>query len=247
MTIQKEDILLEVVRDNPLLASVVDRFGISYSRWVLPIEQACATENTDPGLLIEMLRIFSDKEGFPVAELNKLPLQSIIEYLIKTHVYYIKHRLPRLEQYINLLTEQYGKFDIKIYLLKDYFSEYKRDMLQHIRMEERQLFPYVLRLINAKDLSQGELFNLLNQNAISEFLNEHFHIEDELGEMRRRINNYSTVHHHQFQTATLLQDLRLFEIDLLAHDRIEDEVLIPRARAIESALHHRLREQAYLN
>ena len=40
MTISKDKVLLEIVNDNPLLASVVDRFGIPYSRWTLTLEKA---------------------------------------------------------------------------------------------------------------------------------------------------------------------------------------------------------------
>jgi regulator of cell morphogenesis and NO signaling len=240
---------MAIVQDNPLLASVVDRFGISYSKWTLSLEQACMQEQVDMDLLIEMLRVFADYNHFPKDELNRLPLQSIIEYLIKTHVYYINSRLPRIEQFIELLVDHYGKFDMHLYLLKDYFNDYKRDMLAHICIEERELFPYVLNLIKTADQHPGqtELYNLLEKNSITRFINEHFHVEDELGEIRRRLNNYSEANNHKVQITTLFYELRLFEIDLLTHGKVEDEILVPRAREIESQLKRKLLRKAMLS
>lgn len=248
-TITKDRIVLDIVQDNPLLASVVDRFGIPYAKWTLTLEKACEDDQVNMSLLLEMLRAFADNNYFPKAELDKMPLQSIIEYLIKTHIYYIKSRLPRIEQFISMLVDHYGKFDMQLYLLKDYFEDYKRDMLAHICIEERDLFPYVLRLIKSRESIPGtrELYDLLEQNAITRFVNEHHHVEDDLSEIRRRLNNYSEANNHKIQITTLFYELRLFEIDLLTHGKVEDEILLPRAREIEDYLKRNLLRKAMLS
>jgi regulator of cell morphogenesis and NO signaling len=249
MPITKDQILIEVVQDNPLLASVVDRFGISYSNWTLSLEQACEVEQVDSQLLIQMLLAFQNNNYFPKEELTKLPLQSLIEYLIKTHVYYLTSRLPKIEQFIDLLIAHYGRIDMHLYLLKDYFQDYKRDMMTHIFIEERDLFPYVLKLIKASEqkLKPIELFNVLEPNAIARFNDDHHHIEDELSEIRKRLNNYTENNQTKIQVATLFYELRLFEIDLLTHGRLEDEVLIPRAAEVESKLKIQLLNMARLS
>jgi len=249
MTISKDLVLLDIVKDNPLLASVVDRFGISYSKWTLTLEKACEVDSVNMDLLLEMLKAFGENNYFPKDELAKLPLKSIIEYLIKTHVYYINSRLPRIEQFIDLLVDHYGKFDVHLYLLKDYFEDYKRDMYAHICIEERDLFPYVLRLIkcSGEDLSSIQLYNLLEQNAITRFVTEHHDVEDELGEIRRRLNNYSEANNHKVQISTLFYELRMFEIDLLTHGKVENEILIPRAKEIEQQLTSGLLRKARLS
>jgi len=249
MVISRDLILLDIVQDNPLLASVVDRFGIPYSRWTLSLEKACEGHSVNIDLLIEMLKAFSENNAFPKEELYKLPIESIIEYLIKTHLYYINSRLPRIEQFIDLLIDHYGKFDVHLYLLKDYFQDYKRDMLAHICIEERNLFPYILKLLKAsqKENNALELFKLLEANAITRFISEHHHVEDELGEIRRRLNNYSEAHNHKVQITTLFYELRLFEIDLLTHGKVEDDILIPRSQEIENKLKQNMLRKAMLS
>lgn len=249
MSITKDEIVLNIVQDNPLLASVVDRFGISYSKWTLSLEEACESDKVDIQLLIQMLRAFQNDNYFPKEELMKLPLQSLIEYLIKTHIYYLTSRLPKIEQFIDFLIEHYGRVDIHLYLLKDYFQDYKRDMMTHIFIEERDLFPYVLRLIKAdsETLKPIELFNTLEANALSRFNDDHHHIEDELSEIRKRLNRYTENNQTKIQVASLFYELRLFEIDLLTHGKLEDEVLIPRALEIEDRLKKRLVDAARLS
>jgi len=249
-TVHKGRIILELVQDNPLLASVIDRFGIPYAHWTLSLEKASEEYDVNLPLLLEMLKAFSDNNYFPARELGQMPLQSIIEYLIKTHIYYIKSRLPRIEHFIEMLIDHYGRFDMQLYLLKDYFEDYKRDMLAHICIEERQLFPYVLRLIRAREEAvpqSFEVFKLLEMNSISKFKDDHHDVEHELGEIRRRLNNYTEAHHHKVQVSTLFYELRLFEIDLLTHGRVESEILLPRAEEIEDALKRNLLRKALLN
>lgn len=248
--ISKDQILLEIVQNNPLLASVIDRFGIPYNKWTLTLEKACQSGNVDAELLMEMLKVFQDHTSFPADALQKLPLQSIIEYLIKTHIYYINSRLPRIEQFIELLIEHYGKVDMQLYLLRDYFLDYKRDMLAHICIEERNLFPYILKLISAdanKDMSAFELFQLLEANAINKFINDHIHVEGELQEIRRRLLNYTHANQHKVQTQTLFYEMKLFEVDLLTHGKVEDEVLVPRAIMLENTIKKRLLSKAILS
>ena len=250
MMISKDQILLEIVQNNPLLASVIDRFGIPYSKWTLTLEKACESDKVDAELLVEMLKVFHDNSSFPTEALHKLPLTSIIEYLIKTHIYYINSRLPRIEQFIEVLIDNYGKVDMQLYLLRDYFLDYKRDMMAHICIEERNLFPYILKLIAAKDnfsLSSYQLFNLLEENAIDNFINDHIHVEGELSEIRRRLMNYTNANHHKIQVQTLFYEMKLFEVDLLTHGKVEDEVLVPRARALEEIVKKRLLSKAILS
>jgi regulator of cell morphogenesis and NO signaling len=249
-TINKDRIVLDLVQDNPMLASVVDRFGIPFSRWTLSIEKASENFDVNVPLLLEMLKAFSDNSYFPADELRKMPLQSIIEYLIKTHIYYINSRLPRIEQFITVLINNYGRFDMQLYQLKDYFEDYKRDMLAHICIEERQLFPYVLRLIRAKEEmpeSTLDLYNLLELNSITKFKDDHHDVEHELGEIRRRLINYSEAYQNKIQVSTLFYEIRLFEIDLLTHGRVESEIFLPRAQEIEDALKRNLLRRAMLS
>lgn len=248
--ISKDQILLEIVQNNPLLASLIDRFGIPYPQWTLTLEKACEVTKVDSDLLLEMLKVFHDNATFPTKALHNLPLSSIIEYLIKTHVYYINSRLPRIEQFIELLVDTYGKTDMQLYLLRDYFLDYRRDMLAHICIEERNLFPYILKLINAskdEDLSSYQLYLLLEDNAINRFISDHLHVEGELAEIRRRLINYTQANHHKVQVQTLFYEMKLFEVDLMTHGKVEDEVLVPRAKALEDIIRKRLLGMAILS
>jgi regulator of cell morphogenesis and NO signaling len=248
--ISKDQILLEIVQNNPLLASVIDRFGIPYAKWTLTLEQACHADKVDAELLVEMLRVFQENTFFPSDAMQKLPLNSIIEYLIKTHIYYINSRLPRIEQFIELLVEHYGKVDMQLFLLRDYFLDYKRDMLAHICIEERNLFPYILKLLAAVDnheLNNYQLFRLIEENAITKFINDHIHVEGELQEIRRRLLNYTNANKHKVQVQTLFYEMKLFEVDLLTHGKVEDEVLVPRARQLEDTIKRRMLSKAMLS
>jgi regulator of cell morphogenesis and NO signaling len=96
-------------------------------------------------------KAFECEKFFPKEDLQSFPLRTIIEYLIKTHVYYINQKLPKLEKLLDALISNYGNSELMLFKLKDFFTEYKKNLMAHIQTEEVNLFPYILKLINGVD------------------------------------------------------------------------------------------------
>lgn len=59
--------------------------------------------------------------------------------------------------------------------------------------------------------------------------------------------NYTQANKHKLQTQTLFYEMKLFEVDLLTHGKVEDEVLVPRALLLEDKIKKRLMSMALLS
>lgn len=234
--------LIELIQTDQKLASVVDRFGIGFEYYKLPFEDACKQSGVDSRFVTAIYKAFDVEGYFPVQELQSFPVRSLIEYLIKTHLYYLTNKLPKLEKLIDALLANYGNSELMLFKLKDFFVEYRKNLIHHIQGEERALFPYILKLINAADKvnTPYRLHTLLENYSLSKFVEDHDHVDHELTELGRRIRNYAEVNNHRAQVLLILDELKQFETDLALHGRLEDEVLLPRALQLEDSVKAKL-------
>lgn len=241
--------LIELIRADVRMASVIDRFGIKFEHYNLPLTEACICSNVDTRFVMAIYKAFECENYFPKQELQSFPLRTIIEYLIKTHVYYLNQKLPKLEKLMDALIANYGNSELMLFKIKDFYTEYKRNLIAHIQKEEVYLFPYILKLINAADhvTMPHSLYLLLEKYSIAKFNADHDHADEELHELGRRIRNFSQVNTSRTQVALILEELRQFESDLAMHGRLEDEILMPCALEIEDAVKAKLQNLAINN
>lgn len=229
--------LIELIRADVRLASVIDRFGIKFEHYNLPLSKACVKSNVDAHFVMVIYKAFECENYFPKEELQEFPLRTIIEYLIKTHVYYINQKLPKLEKLLDALIANYGNSELMLFKLKDFFVDYKRNLMAHIQKEEVYLFPHILKLINSVDhvTMPHSLYMVLEKYSLDKFASDHDHGDNELEELGRRLRNFSAINTHPAQVSLILEELRQFESDLAMHGRLEDEILLPRAKDLEDA------------
>jgi regulator of cell morphogenesis and NO signaling len=83
-------------------------------------------------------------------------VSTIVEYLRKTHKYYLNDRIPHIETLVDrLIADNPGRNDIV--LVKKFFGSYHEEFYKHIMREEDNAFPYILKLekaYNSKDDSR---------------------------------------------------------------------------------------------
>ncbi|MCD8539659.1 MAG: hypothetical protein LRY55_07740 [Leadbetterella sp.] len=122
-----------------------------------------------------------------------------------------------------------------------FFNQYKTSFLDHIRMEERDFFPYLKKLHHASagHLSGEEIQELLDNTSISQFIDDHDAVEDELKNVSTIIHAYSEEELIPLPFKVFLNQVELFEMDLRKHAIIEDHVLVPMAQKIEKELRER--------
>ena len=184
-----------------------------------------------------LLRVFEEK-SFNAGEFAPFPIPIIVDYIQHTHVYYLSKKLPEIEQSILLLSGQYESHHPILVSLQNFFRHYVLDLSQHIRAEETRLLPYIDLLSEATRTPAGFSQWLLchNDYSIAGFLNEHHDTEDELKDIRQTIRLYEPPSTNESLYRILLSQLQTFEQDLRVHAHIEEEVLIPKARALEDQL-----------
>ena len=189
----------------------------------------------NPELIALILDLYNDDEDFPFEKMQKFSVEDILDYLQATHQYYLSKRLPEIEQSLLHIFSKYGQSHQLLASLAIFFNDYKNKLVDHIRMEEKQLFPYIRRVIIASKVKPvcAESLELDPAFSIEKFISSHSPIEDELKEVSEIIKKYSNDEATPLPYKVFLNQVELFELELRKHAIIEDHVLVPMVIELE--------------
>ncbi|MFN8436458.1 MAG: hypothetical protein U0V72_02375 [Cytophagales bacterium] len=153
----------------------------------------------------------------------------IVFFLKRTHSYFLNKKLPEIEQAIGW---SYGN-DVFSIFIQDFFTKMKTDLLEHIIMEEKKLFPYILYLENG--IENRLIQDLLEKGyCIDQYESEHNdQVEAEINKVKETILKTKDKAHNPLAYQLLINKLDTLELELRLHALIEDEILIPKVIELE--------------
>ena len=187
-----------------------------------------------PEFILALLEVFEDPRVFQAESFQHFNLQTIIDYLHKTHAYYMDKKLPEIEQSIHLLMNVYPDKHPLLLLLNTFYLDYRNHLGHHIEAEEKELMPYIERL---EQKAAGEDTTLSPSTlSVQQFIEQHHDTEKDLEDIRNTILHYSPPAESETLYRILLSQLQVLETDLAIHALIEDKVLLPRALALEKKM-----------
>jgi regulator of cell morphogenesis and NO signaling len=163
------------------------------------------------------------------------PVDLIIEYLKHSHFLFVKHKLPYIANLVESFSANDGDYHEVERDLKTVFPLFVKDFIEHIYQEEDTLFSYIHALDHAasRDYIPTKLYYLLEQHSIQEFAMEHKVHDDEMVGIRNITRDYELTAGAPLHVKVLFNELTGFEKSLIAHARIENEILFPKSLELE--------------
>lgn len=213
---------------------ILQRYNVAKAHNIVYTFDELKDLGVPPDFLLTLLEVFEDQTVFKPINFSRFPLHVIIDYLRKTHRYYLDKKLLEIEQSIHLLVNAYPSAHPLLVLLHNFYSDYKSHLVKHIEMEERELLPYILELEKAEESNRK--LNSVPSMTVKQFISQHHDTEKDLEEVRKTILSYSPPEGNQTLYRILLSQLQVFEKDMAVHAQIEDDVLLPRALELEHKL-----------
>ena len=181
-----------------------------------PVVDWCVEQGIDPAFMEAIFEAFSDPVHFPKAHLLSFPTELILDYLERTHRYYLEKLLPEIEQTLfEWIRTTAGIHPLPLYLLEQ-FGAYRADLQAHIADEEQHLFPYVRAVLEG---------GTVPDYSLQEFIDGHEHHDEHILRMRELIAMAQKAGIQVLPYRVLLHKLELLERDLHVHGLVEDEVL----------------------
>ncbi|HBF87740.1 MAG TPA: hemerythrin domain-containing protein [Bacteroidales bacterium] len=229
--------MADMIHLNYMLLSVINRLEMKLGFGDATIEDLCRKHNVNTHFFLEIVNTFHDKNYFPQKRMQTFSVLDIIDYLRKTHKFYLNQKLPIIEKMINELIDENQAQKKSLTLLVSFFTEYKQELINHIEREEKKVYPYILEIYNALEAKSKnqELFNKMNAYSIEKYEGEHDNVEEKLFDLKNIIIKYLPPLVDSNICNRILSELFKLEKDLNDHSRIEDKVLVPKVSQMEES------------
>ncbi len=227
--------MADVIHTNYLLLPVINRFGIKLGFGDKSVEQVCTEKNINLSFFLDILNTYNDKDYMPMEKMQNYPVDMIVDYLKETHNYYRNKALPEIEELVKRLVISCEEDCDNLKLIENFYSKYKEELLVHLSNEEEKFFPYVLELIktgnsnlNLKQIKNKYSFSYTGHNK------EHEAVVAKLFDLKNIIIKYLPPNYNQGLGNNLLSALFVLDKDLIDHERLEDVILLPALKELES-------------
>ncbi|MCX6120832.1 MAG: LuxR C-terminal-related transcriptional regulator [Ignavibacteriales bacterium] len=230
--------MADVVHSNYLLMPVIGRFGIPFGFGEKTVYEVCKKCRVDIEFFLAIINAFSHEEYFPERKLQTFNVLMIINYLEKAHSYYIKTQVPLIEKLINDLIRHRPADKKNLGLIKKFFIEYRRELLVHLKREERVTFPYikkVYKMYQAPRVSNKEK-RTLTQYSMHVYEEEHSDVDEKLFDLKNILIKYVRGDSMQALYHEVIFELFRLEKDIQDHTRIENKILLPLVADMEDEL-----------
>ena len=222
------------------IGQIMQRYELYAAKDLLFSYEELRRMGVDQQFIYALLQTFEDISVFSPDDYAGFPLDVIVDYILRSHKYYLNTRLLEIEQSIDNLLKDYSDSHPLLPILRKFFAEYKNSLNTHMKAEEKYLLPYINELIRfSKDADEaGKHFNGTNF-TLKEFVDNHTDTEKDLSDVRSAIEAYHPPSTNQTPYRILLSQLEAFERDMMVHALIEDKVLVPRALELEKMLNEK--------
>jgi regulator of cell morphogenesis and NO signaling len=226
--------IIDIVDCNYINASVLYYYGIEFYNYSeQTLEEACA----EKGLKVEAVvkRLELDTRCEEIIALNNFPIDLVIEYLKHSHYIFIKQKLPYIGKLIENLNVDISELVQIGKDLKFVFPLFVEDFIHHIYEEEDTLFTYILSL-NSFLKGRGNLSKIyfdMERQGLSQYAAQHEEHDDEMMGIRQITSQYSIKSNTPLHVRVVYAELQSLEQELKNHAKVENEILFPKALALE--------------
>ena len=216
--------MADMVLGNPQLLLMFPRFGMNLGFGDHSIAEVCAMNNVSAPFFLMICNVYCNDDYTPSPDdIASVDPKALINYLLESHKYYLNERLPHIDEHLNHIIKacipKYGN------MLHRFFEEYKNEVVDHFIYEEKNVFPYLLQLVNQ---------NVKTDYKIRVFHENHTNIEDKLSDLMNILVKYLPADVFPKERIEIALDINELSADLMSHALIEERILIPFVESLEA-------------
>ena len=224
----------EFVAQAPGLSRIFEQHGIDFCcGGKRPLADVCREKGLDATALLQTLTAYRPAMT-DAASLANASLTEICDHIEATHHAYVQREMPRLAQMAAKVAQAHGQNHPEVLQVSQIFAAVAAELQSHMLKEERILFP-AIRAMEAGDADAAAHCGTV-ANPIRVMESEHQNAGDALEQLRRLTHGYTPPADACNTFRAFLDGLREFEQDLHEHVHKENNMLFPRAIALETSL-----------
>ena len=238
MSIDTQRTVAEIALERPQSAAVFEKLGIDYCcGGRKPLAAACEAAGIDVNNVTNLLESAAgaaepDTES---GNWSDQSLAALISHIVEKHHAYCREECFRLEPLAAKVASKHGEHHPEVRQIHELFTSLRNELNMHMMKEEQVLFPYISALedsVTRESAPPRAPFGTV-QNPVRMMVQEHDDAGQALKDIRELSRNFSAPEGACTSFKALYQGLQAFEADLHQHIHLENNLLFPRAIALE--------------
>ncbi|HEX6962074.1 MAG TPA: iron-sulfur cluster repair di-iron protein [Lacipirellula sp.] len=231
---QVHDTVGHVVARRPSLSRIFEKAGVDYCcGGKRTLAEACRQKGLDAdALLAELEQAAAQPEDGALADAAAMTLTQLADHIEHTHHGYLRREFPRLDFLTHKVSSVHGHADPRLRRIHEVFLEFKAELVAHMMKEEQVLFPIIRQLDASDGLPNFHCGSIAN--PIRQMEREHHSAGDALEQFRALTDEFTPPEWACNTYRAMIDALAELERDMHQHVHKEDNVLFPRALALEA-------------
>ena len=230
----------ELVADDYRKAEVFKQFGIDFCcGGGQTVSEVCRKKGLSFDLLAnELQKIEDDAVGSEPHDANTWDLDVLVEYVVNVHHKYVRANIPLLKEFTTKVARVHGHANPEVTRIATFFAELAAELELHMMKEERILFPYIKQMVEDQKRNAPRQYAPFGsvQNPVRMMEHEHDRAGSIMREIRQASQGFTPPEHACTTYRVSYFKLEEFEADLHRHIHLENNILFPKAIALEQRL-----------
>jgi regulator of cell morphogenesis and NO signaling len=202
-----------------------------------PVVEVCRERGVDPASLAGELEAALAQAGPDAPRFAAWDLDVLTGYIVANHHGYVRQATDTLRAHTRKVADVHGENHPEVRLIADRFEALATELSSHMVREEQVLFPYIDGLAQARrgGAVPAAPFGTV-ENPIRMMETEHQSAGGEMDSIRKLSGGYEPPADACTTFKVTYHELRGFEADLHRHVHLENNILFPKALALERSL-----------
>ena len=231
----QEKTIGDFVAENFRTAEVFKKYHIDFCcKGGRTVEEACDNKKVSPQQIYQELEEIVNRKSEDI-DFNSWPLDLLADYVEKTHHKYVEEKSAMLIPYLNKLCKVHGERHPELFEINELFIGSAQDLAAHMKKEELILFPFIKQMVEAKKNGEplpAPRFGTV-ENPVAMMKHEHEAEGERFVKIAELTNNYEFPDDACGTYQVTYKMLEDFQNDLHKHIHLENNILFPKAIAME--------------
>ena len=229
--------LRSIALEQPATIRVFESFHLDYCcGGNRPLAAACAEKGLDLQTVLTALAAATGANDGAAKDFSKATLTELIRHIVETHHAYVRSELPRLLPMAEKVARKHRPVHGEYVKVERQLQQLADELKAHLEKEEAILFPYIVAMEASRNNAGSAPHACFGtvESPIQMMMSEHEAAGALLEHMRTSTKGYTAPADACPTLVGLLHGLDAFEKDLHRHVHLENNLLFPRAIALES-------------